>query len=87
MTDRLAVTLTVPELEALLRRVVREEIASAGRTLYGIKHAALSLGVSEVQVARWVREGRLRRMPGAGRRLLIPADALAESAAQREAGR
>lgn len=86
MTDRLAVTLTVPELEALLRRVVREEVASAGRTLYNIKDAALSLGVSEAQVARFVRERRLRRMPGMGRRFLIPADALAEFAARREAG-
>lgn len=39
-----------------------------------------------VQVARFVREGRLRRMPGMGRRFLIPADALAEFAARREAG-
>jgi excisionase family DNA binding protein len=66
---------TLPEIEAAIRRVVREELASIGPSILSTEQAAEIAGVTAKTIRAWTEDGRLR-CSHRGRKLVIRRDDL-----------
>jgi excisionase family DNA binding protein len=64
---------TLPEIEAAIRRVVREELASIGPSILSTEQAAEIAGVTAKTIRAWTEDGRLR-CSHRGRKLVIRRD-------------
>lgn len=82
VADRLAVTLTVDELDARIEAAVarafqssmkRARVEAPQRPTMSVAEAARDLGVCAKTIGRWIADGRLQSVRIGGRRLVLRA--------------